>query len=1204
MNDVHVLNPETLALEGLGLIEASAGTGKTYTLAALYLRLLLGLAGPKESCGDLGVENLLVVTFTEAATQELRDRIRQRIREARWAFLTGQSQDPFLQSLLEQCDQHEAQAQRLDEAASAMDQASVFTIHGFCQRMLKQHAFESGSTFNVELTTDDQALVRQAVLDTWRAIVYPLSDALADEVLSVFKTPDDLLASLSSLIKTEGLKVEPDLSHVDLDTAWQGFFEQKDALRTAWLSGVADLPDILLAAEMNGRVYQKARLANWIESVTAFLQGESDTAPSQLDRFSNEIVEANTKKGSPPNHAIFDAVDAYFKAVVPIKEIIQCKALNKVRTALELEKQRHKVMGFDDLLGNLAKALNARDGERLAHAIRQQYPVALIDEFQDTDPLQYRIFSRLYAGSPESQTALFMIGDPKQSIYAFRGGDIFTYMMARREVQAHYTLDTNWRSTTAMVSGVNALFEQSRAPFMYPDDIPFLQVKAAGKADQKPLTHSGKVLPAINAWFVEEPIKSKAYFTLMAANTAHQISSLLSDERYDLEGRHVQPDDIAVLVRDRNEARYVQSALANVNVACVYLSNRQSVFDTQEARELLYLLQAIQDPADERKLRTAIASGLFAMSVSELDQVLNDEVAWEALVDEFIEYQALWLKIGVLPMIHHLLDLRSINTRLLAEPEGERRLTDLLHLAELLQTASQNLEGEMGLLRWFMEHIAHPNVNADEQQMRLESERKRVTIITIHKSKGLEYNIVFLPFISRHRAAKSGIFHDESGSSVYHLSPDEEALKKIDQERLAEDVRLLYVALTRPVHACYLGIADICYGNAKKPDSIQSALGYLLMHTLESYQQNPKEGIQSLRDGLTKLQNEAPVGTWQIDPPPFNGEDPTDQMELSLFEEEVDVTSPEGQARPFRGSVERNWRVTSYSGLSKVLASESASSIHEPITDQKMDVEVLDEREHDLMSSKDADEAECWDIHHFPKGATAGTFLHSLFEEVSFSHPDWDALAEWLTHQLPISGFDSQWQQPLMPYLKEALLTPLAPLSFSLSDISDQDRKVEMEFVLPFKPLHVASVNRLLRQYDPLAQRARALKFDTVQGMLKGFIDLTFRFNGQYFVLDYKSNYLGEDATSYTQAAMQEAMVDHRYDFQYVLYTLALHRLLKVRLPEYDYDRDVGGVVYLFLRGLDRESLSQGVFYTKPDRALIESLDHLLNGSMPLDEPQ
>jgi exodeoxyribonuclease V beta subunit len=1198
MSDVRILNPETLELEGLGLIEASAGTGKTYTLAALYLRLLLGLAGPKDRRGDLGVENLLVVTFTEAATQELRDRIRQRIREARWAFLTGQTNDPFLQSLLDQCDQHDVQAKRLDEAASAMDQASVFTIHGFCQRMLKQHAFESGSTFNMELTTDDQALVRQAVLDTWRSIVYPLDDALADEVLSVFRTPDDLLASLSGLIKTEGLKVEPDLHDTDLNQVWKAFDDQKTRLKEVWQQGAADLPDLLLAAEMNGRVYQKARLATWIESITAFLNGEVDKAPGQLDRFTNETVSANTKKGEPPTHPIFNTVDAYFEALVPVKEIIQCKALHKVRTALALEKQRHKVMGFDDLLGNLAKALRARDGQRLVEAIRQQYPVALIDEFQDTDPLQYRIFSDLYAASSKDASALFMIGDPKQSIYAFRGGDIFTYMMARREVQAHYTLDTNWRSTTTMVEGVNALFHQSNAPFMYPDDIPFLPVKSAGKADQQPLTHNGKPLPAMTVWHPEEPLKNKAYGTLMAANTAQQVSAMLLDEGYQLEGRALKPDDIAILVRDRNEARLIQDALAKVNVASVYLSNRQSVFDTQEARELLYLLQAIQTPSDERKVRTAIASGLFAMTVSELDQVLNDEVAWETLVDEFIDYQRLWQRIGVLPMIHHLLDLRKINTRLLSEPDGERRLTDLLHLAELLQTASQSLEGEMGLLRWMMEHIAHPNANADEQQMRLESERTRVTIITIHKSKGLEYNVVFLPFISRHKAAKSGVFHEDSSESVYHLSPDDDALQKIDQERLAEDVRLLYVAMTRPVHACFMGVADLCYGNTKKPDTAQGALGYLLMHTLESYQEHPKEGIRTLDEGLAKLQESAPKQTWRVIPPPFSGELQSDQLELSLFDLPDQTPELQGAARAFTAEVERNWRVTSYSGLSRVLADDGVSAHHEPITDQKMDVEVLDERGEHLV---EAEVEILWDIHHFPKGATAGTFLHALFEEVSFINPDWSELFEWLEKQLPISGFELEWVNPLQTYLSSALTTPLTPLGFSLSEIADQDRKVEMEFVLPFKPLHVSAINRLLRQHDPLAAKARSLQFETVQGMLKGFIDLTFRHQGQYFVLDYKSNYLGEDATAYTQEAMEMAMMDHRYDFQYVLYTLALHRLLKVRLPDYDYDRDVGGVVYLFLRGLESDKPGQGVFYTKPSKALIEGLDAMMDGTVPVE---
>lgn len=1156
----QILNPLTLPLQGKGLIEASAGTGKTYTLAALYIRLLLGHQIP----APLGVEQILVVTFTEAATMELRERIRSRIRDAREDFLRGSSDDPLLRALLEELPEHSRCAGLLESAATAMDQAAIFTIHGFCQRMLHQHAFESGALFHQTLTTDSQTLLRQAVLDFWRRRYYHAPHWLASQLLAAFKTPAELSREIQPLLSVPDLILSPDYRDYPLDEKLQAFLQQQDAFKAQWLAEQSSFIEQLNKSKLDGRKYRKDYLAKWLAAIEDYCTGKGYNPPwDQLVRFSTESLTAATKAGEPPVHALCEQIDVLFNAQVPVKEVLTAHALMAVQDNLRKEKARSQQLTFDDLLGDLAHALRRPQGGHLADVIRNQYPVALIDEFQDTDPLQYDIFSRVYASE---EATLLMIGDPKQSIYAFRGADIFTYIRARREVPAHYTLDTNWRSSTAMVDAVNQLFLSHPAPFFYNDDIPFTAVNAAGKADQARFTCQGHTVPPLTYWVHSDALGKTQYRQQFAHSCAAQISALLHSTDYQLGEDAVQPGDIAVLVRDRIEAQLIQRALLDCGVASVFMSNRDSVFATVEARELLSVLQAVTEPTDERLLRSAMATQLFGYSLVALDTLFNDELAWEQLVEEFLAYRQYWQKQGVLPMLHQLLSQRQLAAQIRFAPQGERRLTDLLHLGELLQEHAQASEGLEGTLRWLADHIAEPNQQADEQQLRLESDQQRVTVITIHKSKGLEYALVFLPFVCNFRKSSGRLYHDQDTRMCASFSDDETINAQIQQESLAEDMRLLYVALTRAVHACFLGIADVREGNSKRADTHLSAMGALLL--------NDEQSMPQAID--TWAQQHAAL--CQVVTPP---------TQLSVAMEHNPPAAPTLQARIFAGLIDKRWRVTSYSALSQRLA-------HDVAPFSKLDLEVAGEDIEAVEDLKPEEMQPVWDMFHFPKGANAGTFLHTLFEEIDFSAPA-PVLQARLPGWLDSYSFDAQWQPVLERFVAQVLATPLTDTGFSLSQIRPQDRQVEMAFFLPFAALQAAALNTLLTRFDPATAQAPQLQFEQVQGMLKGFIDLVVRYEGRYYVIDYKSNYLGGAYEDYTREAMQAAIWEHRYDLQYLLYSVAVHRLLMQRIPDYEYDRHFGGVSYLFLRGM-QPGKTTGIYSARPPKALVEALDVLLRG--------
>ncbi|CAJ1246807.1 RecBCD enzyme subunit RecB [Klebsiella pneumoniae] len=1164
------LDPLRLPLIGERLIEASAGTGKTFTIAALYLRLLLGLGGEAAYPRAISVEELLVVTFTEAATEELRGRIRSNIHELRIACLRGESDNPLYSALLAEIADKDDAAKTLLLAERQMDEAAVFTIHGFCQRMLSLNAFESGMLFEQQLIEDESRLRYQACADFWRRHCYPLTRDIAAVIHDVWKGPRDLLKSLDRWLQGEAPQLKsPPAPNETLAERHQQIIARIDSLKQQWREQVGEIEGVLENSGLDRRKFNRGNQGKWMEKVNAWAQEEtlSYQLPDALEKFAQSFLLERTKAGGePPVHPLFSAVESLLASSLTLTDLVLARAMVEIRDAVAREKRRRGELGFDDMLSRLDEALRGDSGETLASAIRQRFPVAMIDEFQDTDPQQYRIFRRIWRRQPE--TALLLIGDPKQAIYAFRGADIFTYMKARGDVAAHYTLDTNWRSSPGMVGSVNRLFSLSDNPFMF-HEIPFLPVKAAAKNKGLRFTVDAADVPAMNVWLMPGgTVGSGDYQTFMAQLCATQIRDWLSAGQRGRAllwrgetSRPVQASDITVLVRNRLEAAQVREALQTLGIPSVYLSNRDSVFETLEAQELLWLLQAVLVPERENTLRSALATSMFGLTALDIENLNQDEQAWDALVEEFSEYRQIWRQRGVMPMLRALMTARHIAENLLATRGGERRLTDILHISELLQEAASQLESEHALVRWLAQHIAEPDSNAASQQMRLESDKHLVQIVTIHKSKGLEYPLVWLPFIARFRKQDQAFYHDrETFAAVLDLGQDEASLELAEAERLAEDLRLLYVALTRAVWHCSLGVAPLSSRKSGNSDFHLSALGRLLQAGEAMDAAGLAARLADFCHGDIALQipGELDITPWQAPA----------------------ATIPRLSARELQRRIADDWRVTSYSGLQQHGFSGGQ----------------------DLLPRLDVDAAGVGEVveepqltpHQFPRGAAPGTFLHSLFEELDFTQPVPEG---WMAEKLQLSGFDAQWAPVLTDWLGGVLKTRLPGPDIALNQLAARDKQVEMAFYLPIAQLLTAErLDALIRQYDPLSADTPPLDFRQVRGMLKGFIDLVFRHEGRYYLLDYKSNWLGEDREAYTRPAMEQAMRAHRYDLQYQLYSLALHRYLRHRLADYDYDRHFGGVIYLFLRGMDGQEGGQGIFTTRPVRPLIDGLDQLFAG--------
>ena len=1239
----EVLQALSFPLRGSQLIEASAGTGKTWTIAALYLRLVLGHGGAQGFGRPLLPSEILVMTFTRAATRELSDRIRARLLQAA-ACLRGETapDDVLLAGLMADYPDGEsrsAAAWRLAMAAESMDDAAVHTIDAWCQRMLREHAFDSGCLFDEVLSANEDAMLADAARDYWRQQLYPLAGTALDSALRVWRDvaaltldarelltqslPNDAgQGPLASLIAVAS--AERDQALAGLKQGWVG----RASAMQAWVAGqLADKQ-----CPFDKRKLPARHCAAWLDELAAWAgdplaqtpdlkTGAIRLTPTGM----NEVLKPDAWVELP---AEFEAFAQLLKALAELQPLgpqLRLHAAARIGQRLAELKRQQGSFGFADLLQRLDQALsvevNGANAERLRQRILAQYPVALVDEFQDTSPQQSRIFDRLYRiADNDPASALLLIGDPKQSIYGFRGADIHSYLGARRATEGrHHVLGTNHRSTQALVAAVNHLFEQAEArdgtgAFMFrtlseagdawSNPLPFEPVQARGRAEV--FVCADAVVPALTLSLDPRLLDVATSVREFAARCAEQIVGLLNDERAGFEHpqtgfRRLAPADIAVLVRTGQEAAAVRHELRRRQVASVYLSDKDSVFDSDEAGDLLRWLQAVASPLDLRLARAALATRTLGLSIAELANLADDDEAFDAQSEQLKLLNSVWRSQGVLTMLRQTLHRFDLPARWLGQApsdpaeralDGERRLTNFLHLAELLQAASAQLDGEQALIRWLTQQIAGAAASGDEQIVRLESDADLVKLVTVHKSKGLEYPLVFLPFAAGFRpVAKARTrfvsLADGAGQRSLHLQPTAEQIAVADQDRLREDLRLLYVALTRARHALWVGVAALKRGQRADCLLHRSAIGYLLCGP----DSQPVEAISGAI--ATAVRPCAGIALQRAESPSLT------RRTLLL---------PRGLPKalreivPYSASFERRWTLGSFSLLVRSLPAPAfAATLRD---DERFDPADLADG-HGLAGAADraalpepaADSSAAspaW--HRFPRGALPGNFLHDQLEWLAgegFDQVASPALQQKLLRRCERLGWGHRGPA-VVDWLVQVIQTPLPAVGAALAEIADP--LPEMEFWLPSQALDCGALDRLCRAHLLAGLDRPALPERELQGMLMGFADLVFEHGGRYWVLDYKSNHLGDHDAEYSKPALEAAMAEHRYDLQAALYLLALHRLLRSRLgASYDPARQLGGAVYLFLRGI--RGPTRGCYLVEPSPALLDALDAMLGGT-------
>ncbi|WP_066567241.1 exodeoxyribonuclease V subunit beta [Snodgrassella sp. CFCC 13594] len=810
-------NPITLPLHGISLIEASAGTGKTYNIAALFARLVL--------LEHKAVERILVVTFTKAATAELKTRLRARLNDALSLLQNRLDEDnppdEVLLQLIAAARQQESDDQlilRLQAAINQFDGAAIYTIHGFCQRVLTDYAFLCQCPFDTETAEADPKLLRTFAEDFWRRHVS--HDAtLAPLVAEQGLTPHHLVKTLGAWVNRADLQLRPagvaDLAERErtLQDCWQRVAQTYDDIQAAFWR---------LHPKLNGNSYRQATFnAFFTELQVAVATQQPLYAFTKHDKFvlfEAPTLHEKTKKGQildEQDVALLAPLAAFGTAYLTLKTAqqaallqLQLACFDYMRQAMVEHKRNSHRRSFDDLLADVANALSPQNPQAnaLAAALSRDWHIALIDECQDTDPLQYRLFKTAFA---EQGRPLIMVGDPKQAIYSFRGADIHAYLQAAADTppSQRYTLSTNYRSHQPLVQSISHLFGGKAWPFVL-EGIRYTAVQA-----HREHTKLTPAVPALSVrWLHEvidvndkgkETLPSKEMLRQRAANwCADEVANTLQSGfsgKLKLNHQPIQAGDIAVLVRTHNEGKLVASALKMRGVVSVSLDN-QSVFASLEAAALNALLQFWLHPQRTETLRYVLGGVLYGWTAGQLTQLNADETTldqWLSWAQQAREY---WQQKGIYSALVWFANITQMESQLLMR-RAERSLTNFWQLAELLADAEVQLPSPTALAQWLHTQSQPDQRQGEEALLRLESDEHLVKIVTMHAAKGLEYPIVFCPFVWDGKDATQGtwvIIHRDGQAELVHKDGLSEADKDaMLNDAMGEMLRLYYVAFTR-----------------------------------------------------------------------------------------------------------------------------------------------------------------------------------------------------------------------------------------------------------------------------------------------------------------------------------------------------------------------------------------------------------------------
>ncbi len=1133
------------------LIEASAGTGKTNLISLLYLRFLFGINIEKDFL-NLSLHNILIVTFTDVATLEIKIRILNNIRNLRLSCIKKYPVNNIIKNFYFFIKDIPNIINLLIKYEYIIDNISIFTIHSFCKKIIFTNFIESNINYNSIIINNETNLLYEIIIIFWRKYFSILSIDLIKIISNYWLNPMKLFTFLLPIWNIMYFSFNIKNKYLSIEDCYNKIILFINKFKKLWLLNYNFIYNFLIS---KNKILNFKNLENLFSEINIWCKSKTVDfyIPYRLKKISFINLNQKYNKINFSNfYNLLIFIDKMFLKIQDLKNFIIILCIKYIKKKLLKIKEKKVYLSFNDLIIKLNDILINHKNDILINLIRKNYPILLIDEFQDTDFLQYNIFRKIYIDKYSNiNTKLILIGDPKQSIYTFRGANIFNYIKSKKNINFLYTLNTNWRSSINFVKSINYLFDKINNPFIF-KEIKYLNTNFSLENNFY-LIKNNNISPSIN-FYILNNLDKKRWKENLAKVCAIQICKLLDNKKQNLLfnnkiKRFILPSDIAILVHTNYEIQLILNVFKKFNLPINSILEKSNIFHTNEAKEILFLLKSVLNPDSITLLSSSLSTSFFNFDFLFIKNIINNKFILNKWINNFYFYKDIWNRSGILVMINYILESNkksNLNFNI-----NKFWFNNILHISEILEKKSYSIKNKLLLIYWLNDNILNVNKEKKDFYIKFLNENNSIKISTIHKSKGLQYNIIWLPFIINFKINNSYfIFHNRKN---FRLNIDLYKLNKnifyVNEENYSEEMRLFYVAITRSIYQCNIFLYEVL--NSKNEKFCFTYLGRLLGC-------NSNYNFSEIKKIISKNINFKYIY--------FSF------LNYMYFKNKKFIFIKNKSVKKIN-KVKINFKNIKYVlNFSKIISSKLKQNNFLNVNN--------------LFSVKNRK--------ILPKGKKIGNFFHKILEKIDFLNLLNNKNILYYMSKFNIS---KKWFFSIKKILHNLLNVNLLKNSINIINKKVSFLK-EFDFFLPIvNSLNFSKFNNIVNKYTSVLKISKNinLSINNFKGFLNGIIDLLFIYKNKYFIIDYKSNWLGNNYIDYSNKYLYKIIYLYRYDIQYLLYTIALHNYLKLNIKNYDYNINFGGIYYIFLRGLfldNKNNSVTGLFYNRPNYLLISELNY------------
>ncbi len=1129
------------------LIEASAGTGKTNIISLLYIRFLFGINLDKCFL-NIFMDNILVVTFTESAILEIKNRIINNIRKLRISCILKYCIDNNLKDIYFFIKDKFNIINLLIEYENYIDTSSIFTIHSFCKKILFDYFLLSKIDSRSSIIDNEDNLIKNFVILFWRKYFYLLPINIGKIIFFYWPNPDSLFKFIKSMFNIINIKFNYFYKYNSILNCYNSIINIINLFKKYWLFNYNYIYNFffLKKKKIKNIVFLKKSfkiICLWSESKTIDFY-----IPDCLFKFYNLILEFKYLNYNKIISILYFKINSIFLIKNDLYYFIIFSCFNYVKKKICEYKNINSILGFNDLIVKLNDIIVYDKNCLLSKIIRKKYPIVLIDEFQDTDFLQYNIFYNIYIKKKNQKIKIIFMGDPKQSIYSFRGANILNYIKFKNNIDFLYNLNVNWRSSSNFIKSLNYLFTNINNPFFL-NKVKYELVLSSFKNKSLNIFNNNNLYFPFN-FFLLKNIVSKSEISDCCA---FKICEILESKKKFLyfkgKKRNLLPSDISILVYKNSEIKLIFNSLKKFNLPINCTLYKSSIFDTIESKEIMFILKTILFPESKNNMSISLSSKIFNYNFSTINQCINNDLLNLNLIDKFNNYFDIWDKFGIYSLINYILDEFKKNSSFDFDKDNEYCI-NILHIAEILQEKSYEINDKKFLINWFSEKILNKDLNIKSKYYlrTFIYDKNGIKISTIHKSKGLEFNIVWIPFLINLKKNKFLFFLNNIKNFNLTFIDFKKYDCFFDKELFSEEMRLLYVAITRAIYQCNIFLYKLNFN-----DFFNTSIAKLL---------NFDNNIS-----FSKILNNKKFFLKK-------------KINFSFIDFNI---------------LKKKKFIFNYKNIfykkKNFKKKISFLNIYKIINYSKLCIKFLYIND---INIENFYEKKKYYSFYIPKGPNIGNFFHKILENINFSY---FLDNNYILNYMYKFDINKKWFFFIKKIIRNVFSVNLPIINTNLLNLNKKKIFKEFSFFLPVvNNFDFILYKKIIIKYDFISSLYKNFNFiDTFKGFLNGIIDLVFIYKNKYYIIDYKSNWFGDDLLFYNKNNLYKMMSYHRYDIQYQFYVVALHKYLKLNIINYNYKLNFGGVYYIFLRGLLLDIYNNsyyGIFYTKPKWKLIKKLSN------------